>query len=210
MLRTEDPHRWAAELDVFLDCKFSVTSGRHYSGNCGALELAMEIGRAVARFCSRLEREISSQVPTILIAEPNPGLRHLEWQALARDYRVMRTSGAEEAIRTAARHEVEVDLLLTEVYLPNLQGWDLTELLHLDYPNCKVVYLASSITPAMKARARSATVLLMDERRFSPVRLYRAVQEALALQTPALSKRMLHRLGSLWLRWRQAVSIRGV
>jgi two-component system, cell cycle sensor histidine kinase and response regulator CckA len=139
-------------------------------------------------------------VPTVLIAEPNPSLRQLECQALSRDYRVVRTSGAEEAIRTAARHEIELDLLLTEICLPNLNGWDLTELLRLDYPNFKVIYLASSINPEMKAHTRSATVVLMDERRFNPTRLRRAVQATLGVQMPAFGfKRLFHMLGALGL-----------
>lgn len=143
-------------------------------------------------------REISSRIPTILIAEPNPSLRQLEWQALSRDYRVVRTSGAEEAIRTAAQHEIELDLLLTEVRLPNMHGRDLAELLHLDYPSFKVVYLASSMIPEMKVHARSATVILMDERRFNPMRLRRAVQETLGVQMPSFGfQRLLHILREL-------------
>src|SRR5262249_605956 len=52
-------------------------------------------------------------IETILIAEPDQMLRRLEFRALS-PYRIVQTSGAEEAVQIAARHETELDLLLTE------------------------------------------------------------------------------------------------
>jgi two-component system, cell cycle sensor histidine kinase and response regulator CckA len=79
---------------------------------------------------------------TILIAEPDPMLRQLECRALSPNYEIVSTDSAEEAVRTAARHETEIDLLLTEAQLPRVDGWELAELVKLDYPDLKVVYLS--------------------------------------------------------------------
>jgi CheY-like chemotaxis protein len=59
-----------------------------------------------------------------------------ENSALSGQYQIIPTSSAEEAVRTAARQETEIDLLLTKVRLPRVDGWELTELLKLDYPVC--------------------------------------------------------------------------
>ena len=88
---------------------------------------------------------------TILIAEPDPVLRQLECRALSRDYEIVSTDSAEEAVRTAAQHETEIDLLLTEAQLPRVEGWELAELVKLDYPDLKVVYL-SGFTDADRLR----------------------------------------------------------
>src|SRR5450759_427482 len=69
---------------------------------------------------------------TILIAEPDPVLRRLECRSLSGKYRIIQTSSVEEAVRTAARHDTEIDVLLTEVRLPHRFGWELTQLLKLD------------------------------------------------------------------------------
>jgi DNA-binding NtrC family response regulator len=59
---------------------------------------------------------------TVLIAEPDQALRQLECRALSRKYRIVQTAGVEEAVRTAARHTTEIDLLVTEVRLAHCFG----------------------------------------------------------------------------------------
>jgi two-component system, cell cycle sensor histidine kinase and response regulator CckA len=116
---------------------------------------------------------------TVLIAEPDQMLRRLECRALSPQYQILPSSSAEEAVRIAARHETELDVLLTEVRLQCMDGWELTELLKLDYPNLKVVYLSSSIDAAIKAHTRPSRVIVLDKNRFSSGRLQQAVHDTL-------------------------------
>jgi len=115
---------------------------------------------------------------TILIAEPDRVLRQLEGRALSREYQILPTSSAEEAVRTAARHETVIDLLLTEVRLPRVEGWELTELIKLDYPDLKVVYMSSSIDAETRAHT-GAPIVVVLENPFRPYRLQSAVRHAL-------------------------------
>ena len=115
---------------------------------------------------------------TILIAEPDQALRQLECRALSGMYRIVATGSAEEAVRTAARHETEIDLLLTEARLPRVDGWELVELLKLDYPNLKAIYLASSLDAEIRAHTRPSRVVVL-ENPFRPDRLRQAVGDAL-------------------------------
>jgi two-component system cell cycle sensor histidine kinase/response regulator CckA len=115
---------------------------------------------------------------TILIAEPDQVLRQLEYRALSPKYRIVQTSSVEEAVRTAARHATEIDLLLTEVRLPHGSGWDLMELLKLDYPDLKVIYLSSSIDAEIRAHTRRYLVFML-ENPFHPDRLRQAVRAVL-------------------------------
>jgi CheY-like chemotaxis protein len=115
---------------------------------------------------------------TILIAEPDPVLRRLECRALSGKYRIIQTSSVEEAVRTAARHTTKIDLLVTEVRLPHRFGWELTQLLKLDYPDLKVVYTSSSVDAEIRARAYPSIVVVLDNP-FRPDRLRQAVRDAL-------------------------------
>jgi two-component system cell cycle sensor histidine kinase/response regulator CckA len=115
---------------------------------------------------------------TILIAEPDQMLRRLECRALS-PYQIVQTSSAEEAVQVAARHETELDLLLTEVRLPHMDGWELTELLKLDYPSLQLVYLSNSIDAEIRARTRPFLVVVLERNRFCPGRLRRAVRDVL-------------------------------
>ena len=115
---------------------------------------------------------------TILIAEPDQVLRQLECRALSGKYRIIQTSSVEEAVRTAARHTTEIDLLVTEVRLPSRFGWELTQLLKLDYPDLKVVYTSRSIDAEIRARTYPSLVVKL-ENPFRPDRLRQAVRNAL-------------------------------
>ena len=115
---------------------------------------------------------------TILIAEPDQVLRQLECRALSGKYRIIQTSSVEEAVRTAARHTTEIDLLVTEVRLPHRFGWELTQLLKLDYPDLKVVYTSRSGDAEIRARTYPSAVVVLDNP-FRPDRLRQAVRNAL-------------------------------
>ena len=115
---------------------------------------------------------------TILIAEPDPVLRRLECRALSGKYRIIQTPSVEEAVRTAARHTTEIDLLVTEVRLPHRFGWELTQLLKLDYPDLKVVYTSSSVDAEIRARTYPSIVVVLDNP-FRPDRLRQAVRDVL-------------------------------
>lgn len=115
---------------------------------------------------------------TILIAEPDQVLRECEYSALSDRYRIVQTSSVEEAVRTAARHKPAIDLLLTEVRLPEGSGSELMELLKLDYPNLKVIYMSSSIDDDIRTRSRRAVFFVLMNP-FNADRLRQAVREAL-------------------------------
>jgi CheY-like chemotaxis protein len=115
----------------------------------------------------------------VLIAEPDPMLRQLEYHALSPEYRIVQASSPEDAVRIAARHKSELDLLLTQVRLPQMDGWELMELLKLDYPNLKVVYLSSFIDAAIKAHTRNSLVIVLENNRFNSRHLRQAVDDTL-------------------------------
>ena len=113
----------------------------------------------------------------------------------------MSTGSAEEAVRTAARHETEIDVLLTEVRLPRVNGWELTELLKLDYPNLKVVYLSNSLEAEIREHTYPSKVVIL-ENPFRANLLRQAVHDVLetrqndggALQCPVYTP-LVSRLG---------------
>jgi CheY-like chemotaxis protein len=124
---------------------------------------------------------LRSRRSTVLVVEPDPVTRQLLSRSLRPGYQVLQAASAEEAVRIAAQHKKHIDLLLTEVRLPHLSGWELLELLALDYPKLKVVYVSKSIDPEIRSHTRRQTVLLLDQ----PLRdscLRQAVREGLENQ----------------------------
>lgn len=90
-------------------------------------------------------------------------MRGLLCRALRSAYHILQAANAEDAVRIAAQHRRNIDLLLTEVKLPRLCGWELLELLALDYPKLHVIYVTRSIDPEMRAHTRRQKVVLLEQ-----------------------------------------------
>src|SRR5260370_15415781 len=103
------------------------------------------------------------QRSTILVVQHDLVTRQLLSRSLRPSYRVLQAGSAEEAVRIAAQHQRNIDLLLTDVRLPQLFGWELLELLALDYPKLKVVYVSKSIDSEIRPHTRRQSVLLLEQ-----------------------------------------------
>lgn len=80
---------------------------------------------------------------TILLVEDEAGIRALVRKILRREnYNVLEAGSAEEAMAMAATVPGEIDLLVTDVMLPNLSGRDLAEHLRGARPDLKVLYVS--------------------------------------------------------------------
>jgi CheY-like chemotaxis protein len=80
---------------------------------------------------------------TILLAEDEPAVRTLVGAILRRQgYRVLDAQGGADALALAAAHEGRIDLLLTDVVMPDTNGVQLAKRLVRDRPDLKVVYMS--------------------------------------------------------------------
>jgi CheY-like chemotaxis protein len=58
-----------------------------------------------------------------------------------RGYEVLEASNGEEALRMVQKHGPEgIELLLTDVVMPQMSGWELVEKLHATHPDIKVLF----------------------------------------------------------------------
>ena len=82
-------------------------------------------------------------VGTVLLVEDDAGVREVAARAL-RDggYRVLAASGAGEAMELAARAPGPVDILVTDVVMPGVNGRALAEELVLRRPSMRVLYVS--------------------------------------------------------------------
>jgi two-component system cell cycle sensor histidine kinase/response regulator CckA len=80
---------------------------------------------------------------TILIVDDEAGIRALVRKILRRErYVVLEAGSAEEALTVASKHAGRIDLLLTDVMLPGLTGFDLAEQMLAALPELKVIYIS--------------------------------------------------------------------
>ena len=85
---------------------------------------------------------LQRKAATILLVEDERGAPSKMAPILrSKGYRVLQARTPEAAFQIGSRHDGQIDLLLTEATLPGLYGWQLAELMKLDYPHLRVLYI---------------------------------------------------------------------
>jgi PAS domain S-box-containing protein len=83
------------------------------------------------------------QGETVLVVEDEPAILTMTSRMLSGlGYTVLTASGPAEAIDIAHEHASGLDLLLTDVVMPDMTGRDLAELLLLSHPHLKCLYMS--------------------------------------------------------------------
>ena len=80
---------------------------------------------------------------TILLTDDDPHVRQIARLLLQRlGYAVLEARDGPEAIRLAEKHEGSIDLLLTDVVMPGMNGRELADHLRQDNPTLKVLFVS--------------------------------------------------------------------
>jgi two-component system, cell cycle sensor histidine kinase and response regulator CckA len=88
---------------------------------------------------------------TILVVEDEQlMLRLLEKFLSQQGYQVLIASDGEEAVEVYHLHRLEIDVVLLDVGLPKLTGWDVLLKMKEDNPDVRVVIATGYLAPKMK------------------------------------------------------------
>src|SRR6266478_3523844 len=129
------------------------------------------------------EMEIVGGTETILVVEDEPALRELTCTLLEDSgYTVLESSGVEDAIRTAKDMQRQIDLLLTDVVMPGLDGRELASQLATFRPDLKVLYMSGYTDEVIAHRGVLAEGTLLVQKPFTRNKLLQKVREALDFQ----------------------------
>ncbi len=112
----------------------------------------------------------------VLIAEDEPAIRSLLQKILKMwGYRTLVASNGKEALEVAEQHKGDVDLLLTDVTMPEMDGLELADKLTKKQPFVKVI-LMSGFSHMQIALRRGWKFI---QKPFKPAVIKEAIEEAL-------------------------------
>ncbi|MDP6543437.1 MAG: ATP-binding protein [Phycisphaerae bacterium] len=122
---------------------------------------------------------------TILVVEDDQAVRHYVVAKLRKQgYTVMEAGNAKEAIPLGEHYEGLIDLLLTDVVMPDIYGPDLAGRLRDFRPDMKTIYMSGYTDGMIGAREMLRDGFVFLQKPFSSTSLIRAVRET--LDSPAL------------------------
>jgi signal transduction histidine kinase len=121
----------------------------------------------------------SEGAETILLVEDEPDLRALVADVLtSRGYRVIIADGPVEALRLARSTAEPIDLLVTDIVMPSMNGLALAERLLMGHPRMKVLYMTGYSADVIHAHGAPGPGSLI-EKPFTPRQIAGRVREAL-------------------------------
>jgi len=129
----------------------------------------------------RLEEEAApGGGETILLVEDEPGVRKLVRQMLVQQgYQVLEAGDAAESLSLVERHPGRIDLLLTDIVMPQMNGRELAEQLLAMLPGLKVMYMTGYTEDAVVRQGVSSAGVVCLQKPFLPDTLARKVREVL-------------------------------
>jgi PAS domain S-box-containing protein len=128
----------------------------------------------------------SSPGLTALIVEDEDALREVTRRLLTRHgYTVITATDGVDAITVAAGYEGTIDLLLTDVIMPQMLGKEAAEKIQQDRPGIRVLYMSGYAQPILASQGRLDPDVTLLDKPFTERELLEKVNEVLALQTTA-------------------------
>jgi two-component system cell cycle sensor histidine kinase/response regulator CckA len=118
---------------------------------------------------------------TVLVVEDDDGLRSTVCGVLERNgYQVLEAPGAGKALRLCQTFEAPIDLLVTDVAMPQLGGRELARRLQAMRPRLPVLYLSGHAEDAQEHTLVVGAGIGVLDKPITPERLLRAVRAVLA------------------------------
>ncbi len=117
---------------------------------------------------------------TVLLVEDEPEVRRLVEKLLGlRGYRVLSAGSPADAIAIARRQEAPIDLLLTDVIMPGMNGRELARVLAGSRPRMRVLYMSGYTDAAISQQGILEPGTAFLSKPFTPDALARKVREVI-------------------------------
>ena len=117
---------------------------------------------------------------TVLVVEDRPEVRHYAVEVLTTfGYRVLSAEGPSEALLMCEHSDEQIDLLLTDVSMPQLSGPELAARFRQSRPQLKVLYMSGHAGDEINGHLMSGANAAFIAKPFGPKQLCEMVRSVL-------------------------------
>jgi two-component system cell cycle sensor histidine kinase/response regulator CckA len=129
----------------------------------------------------RVAPAVAEGEQVVLLVEDEGGVRQLVSRVLRRHgYTVLEADGPEQAVALLADYSGPLDLVVTDVVMPTMDGPQLVARLRATRPHVKVLYMSGYTGEMIARRAGADTTAAILEKPFPAARLLEAVRDVIA------------------------------
>ena len=122
--------------------------------------------------------------PTILVVEDDDQVRGLVRTLLRSEgYRVIEARTGAEGLRLGEEHHGEIDLLLSDMLLPELSGYDLAARMRELFPALKIILMTGYIEGDIVQKCVSELGAAFLDKPFQPAALRQLLRDTLQLSS---------------------------
>jgi two-component system, cell cycle sensor histidine kinase and response regulator CckA len=141
-------------------------------------------------------RDVTGQ-DTILLVEDEDAVRSFAARALRmRGYTVLEASGGESGLEIVRHHPGAIDLLVTDVVMPNMDGPTLVRAARRLRPEMRIIYMSGYAEDAFRRNEEKAEELHFLPKPFGLKQLVAMVKDVLSGARPAALTESLHETGT--------------
>lgn len=124
------------------------------------------------------------QARTILLVDDNEGVRVLSARVLEEfGYEVIEASSGRQALELLRGRAMAVDLMITDVRMPQMSGGELAAELRQLYPDTPVLFMSGFTEDPFSRRPQAASSIRVLQKPFTPDALYARVAELIGAPT---------------------------
>jgi two-component system, cell cycle sensor histidine kinase and response regulator CckA len=117
---------------------------------------------------------------TILIVEDEEAMREVTRRILTRNgHNVLVASGGSEAVALATQHPGDIDLIVTDVVMPQMLGKEVANQVQAVRPRIRVLYMSGYAQPVLASQGTLEEGVTLVEKPFSELQLLAKVREVL-------------------------------
>lgn len=121
---------------------------------------------------------------TILLVEDDDQVRSFIRTLLRHEgYSVLEADTGRKGLEVARQHAGSIDLLISDMLLPELSGYDLAEQLRAQYPDLKMLLMTGYVEGDIVQRSVGELGASFLDKPFQPAVLLRKVRESIGDQT---------------------------
>jgi CheY-like chemotaxis protein len=158
------------------------------SGGIIDLHTVLGEGTTFKVYMPRVQDETTKESPqipepaggheTVLVVEDEEAVRHMVHTALERrGYHVLIAGNGPEALEVSRHHEGPIDLLITDMVMPHMNGRELGKILSAERPGVAILFISGY--PGNSLHSKGAAQATFLPKPFTPVALTAKVREIL-------------------------------